>query len=149
VINREPFCRLQDQQKAMHGEQPGRHVHVRVRVHQQQRAAHRHVRGRVHVRQLLRAQPDRGSAGHVTELVRAGRAVHAAGRWRRVAAAAASARSAAVPSVTGDGATERRRRGRLGHVFRGQEVPLPAGVHVVGLSTGEAQPVARPSRAVH
>lgn len=72
----------------MFGERAGGHVHVRVRVHQQQRAAHRHVRGRVHVRQLLRAQPDNGAAVHVTGLVGARRAVHAARRQRRVAAAA-------------------------------------------------------------
>lgn len=88
LVTRNACCRLQDQQETMFGERAGGHVHVRVRVHQQQRAAHRHVRGRVHVRQLLRAQPDNGAAVHVTGLVGARRAVHAARRQRRVAAAA-------------------------------------------------------------
>lgn len=86
-------CRLQDQQKTVFGEQPGGHLHVRVRVHQQQRPAHRHVRGRVHVRQLLRAQPNHGAAGHVTGLVGARGVVHATGRQRRVATATAAVAS--------------------------------------------------------
>lgn len=88
-------------------------MHVRVRVHQHQRPAHRHVRGRVHVRQLLRAQPDRRAAGHVTRLVGAGRAVHAARRQRCVAEAAAPApapppAAQAAQAVTGDDAAQQR-----------------------------------------
>jgi len=85
----------------MLGEQPGRDMHVRVRVHQHRRPAHRHVRGHVHVRQLLRAQPDHGAAGHVARLFGAGGAVHAAGRKWRVTAATAAAPQAA-PAVPGD-----------------------------------------------
>lgn len=141
------MCRLQDQQETMFGERSGGHVHVRVRVHQQQWPAHRHVRGHVHVRQLLRAQPDHGAAVHVTGLVGAGRAVHAAGRQRRVAAAAAPAAAQAVPAVAGYDAAQQRGRGRRGrHVVGGQEVPLPAGVG----HAADAQPVgAHQSRAVH
>lgn len=100
--------RLQDQQETMFGEQPGGHVHVRVRVHQHRRPAHRHVRGHVHVRQLLRAQPDHGAAGHVARLVGTRGAVHATGRQRRVAAAAAQAAPQAPPAVAGDDAAGRR-----------------------------------------
>lgn len=142
----------------MHGEQPGGHVHVRVRMHQQQRAAHRHVRGRVHVRQLLRAQPDRGAGGHVAGLVGTGRAVHAAGRRRRVATAAAAARPAPVPAVPGDddaadGGGGDHGRGRRGRIVRGQKIPLPSGCGGGNASADRASrrlaAAARPPRAVH
>jgi len=112
----------------MLGEQPGGDMHVCVRVHQHRRPAHRHVRGHVHVRQLLRAQPDHGTAGHVARLVGAGGVVHSARRHRRVTAATAAAPQAAS-SVPGDDSAQWRGRGRRRYfVVGGQEVSLPTGV---------------------
>lgn len=103
------------------------------------------MRGHVHVRQLLCAQPDHGPAGHGAGRVGAGRAVHAAGRPRRITTAATPARSAAVPAVPDDEPAQRcGRRGR-GYVARGQEVPLPVGVRVVvGCAAARARGARQP-----